>query len=73
MEPQRKAAAGPMASSSMRTSRKSFAITHSYIRPENPHKETVTVNTSVPNIERRTNRNDQNQIYQGEVNLNSIM
>lgn len=71
MDPQRKTVAGPMAPTSMKTARKSFAITNTYIRSNK--KEIVSVHTSTPAVESRAFHLEQNQIYQGDVNILSIM
>lgn len=73
MDPQRKARAGPMALSSIKTARKSFAVCNTYVKNLNSPKEIVTVHTSTPHIEHRPFHSEQNQIYQGEVNVLSIM
>lgn len=73
MDPQRKARAGPMALSSIKTARKSFAVSNTYVKNLNSPKEIVTVHTSTPHIEHRPFHSEQNQIYQGEVNVLSIM
>ncbi|OWR41292.1 hypothetical protein KGM_206112 [Danaus plexippus plexippus] len=73
MDPQRKVTAGPMAPSSLKTARKSFAVTKTYVKDMSPQKEIITVHTSTPNIEHRSFHSEQNQIYQGEVNVLSII
>lgn len=73
MDPQRKTVAGPMAPTSVKTARKSFAVTNTYIKNVNPQKQIITVHTSTPNVEHRSFHSEQNQIYQGEVNVLSIM
>lgn len=73
MEPQRKTIAGPMAPSSMKSARKSFAVTNTLIKNESPDKEIVTVHTSTPHIERRSYHHEQRQVYQGDINILSIM
>ncbi|XP_023947804.1 uncharacterized WD repeat-containing protein alr3466 [Bicyclus anynana] len=73
MDPQRKTVPGPMAPSSVRTARKSFAITNAFIKNVNPQKEIVTVHTSTPHVEHRSFHSEQNQVYQGEVNVLSII
>ncbi|XP_045491170.1 uncharacterized WD repeat-containing protein alr3466-like [Colias croceus] len=73
MDPQRKQEAGPIAPSSVKAARKSFAVTNTYVKNVSPQKEIVTVHTSSPNIEHRSFHTEQNQIYQGEVNVLSII
>lgn len=73
MDPQRKIAAGPMATSSIRAARKSFAVTKTFIKNVTPQKEIVTVQTSTPNVEHRSFHSEQNQVYYGDVNVLSIM
>lgn len=62
-----------MAPSSMKTARKSFAITNTFVKSNAPEKEIVTVHTSTPHVERRSFHVAQNQVYQGEVNILSIV
>lgn len=74
MEPRRKTPAGPMAPSSMKSARKSFAVTNTYISKTNvPQKEIITVHTSTPHVERKSFHAEQSQVYQGDVNVLSIM
>lgn len=73
MDPQRKAVAGPMAQNSIKTARKSFAVTNTYFKAVTPQKEIITVHTSTPHVEHRSFPSEQNQIYQGDVNVLSIM
>ncbi|CAK1552018.1 unnamed protein product [Leptosia nina] len=73
MDPQRRKEAGPVAPSSVKSARKSFAVTNTYVKNVTPQKEIVTVHTSAPNIEHRSFHSEQNQIYQGEVNVLSII
>lgn len=73
MDPQRKTGAGPMAPSSMKTARKSFAVTNTFVKNNAPEKEIVTVHTSTPHVERRSSHVEQSQVYQGEVNILSIV
>ncbi|KOB65856.1 Ribosome biogenesis protein YTM1 [Operophtera brumata] len=72
MVPQRKTAAGPMAPSSMKASKKSIAV--SSTKSNVPEKEVITVHTSTPSVEKRSARAEQSQIYQGEYteDLNDI-
>lgn len=80
-EPQRLTAAGPMAATSQRSARKSFAITGSLItrqvdqvQSRHQHKENTTVHTNTPALENRSQHSDhQGPIYTGDVNLMSIM
>ncbi|XP_075970089.1 uncharacterized protein LOC142972684 [Anticarsia gemmatalis] len=72
MDPQRKTAAGPMAPTSIKTARKSFAVTNTYVRPH-VEKEIITVHTSTPQTEKRSHTAQQNQVYQGDVNVLSII
>lgn len=78
-EPQRLMPAGPMAASSQRNARKSFAITDTLItkhadQSHNQHKENTTVHTNTPALEIRSQRSEhQGPIYTGDVNLISIM
>lgn len=71
MDPQRKTEAGPMAPSSKKQATKSFAILNPYSKAQK--KEIISVHTSTPALETRTIDLEQNQIYQGEVNILSIM
>ncbi|KAG6458809.1 hypothetical protein O3G_MSEX011054 [Manduca sexta] len=73
MEPRRKSVAGPMAPSSMKTARKSFAVINTFIKNAAPDKQIITVHTSTPLVERRSFHVEQNQINQGEVNVLSII
>lgn len=81
IEPQRLTRAGPMATTSQRVARKSFAITGTLIakQPErvqshNLQKESTTVHTNTPALESRSLRSDhQGPIYTGDVNLMSVM
>ncbi|XP_026745654.1 transcription initiation factor TFIID subunit 5-like isoform X2 [Trichoplusia ni] len=73
MDPQRHVVAGPMAPTSMKTARKSFAITNTYVRSHPANKEIVSVHTSTPAVEKRTFNLEQNQVYQGTVNVLSII
>lgn len=73
MEPQRKKEAGPVAPSSVKSARKSFAVTNTYVKNVTPQKEIITVHTSSPHIEHRSFHSELNQIYHGEVNVLSIM
>ncbi|KAJ8722695.1 hypothetical protein PYW07_003875 [Mythimna separata] len=71
MDPQRKTVAGPMTSSSLRKALKSGAIINNSIKSNK--KETISVHTSIPAVETRTYDVEQDQIYQGEVNILSII
>ena len=71
MDPQRKTVAGPMAPSSKKIALKSIAVVNNYNKTQK--KEIISVHTSTPAIETRTVDLEQNQIYQGEVNILSIM
>lgn len=73
MEPRRKIPAGPMAPSSVKAARKSFAVTHTYVKSSAPQKEIITVHTGTPHIETKSAHAEQNQVYQGDVNVLSIM
>ncbi|XP_028042374.1 transcription initiation factor TFIID subunit 5-like [Bombyx mandarina] len=73
MEPKRTALAGPMAPTSIKTARKSFAVTNTYIRNAPPTKEIVSVHTSMPQVEHRSFPLEQNQVYQGQVNVLSVI
>ncbi|KPJ06103.1 WD repeat-containing protein tag-125 [Papilio machaon] len=73
MDPQRKVAAGPVAPSSLKSARKSFAVTNAFVRREDKKGEILTVHTSTPNVEHRSFHADQCQLYQGDVNLLSII
>lgn len=80
-EPQRLTAAGPMAATSQRSARKSFAVTGAFITRQvdqvesrHQHKENTTVHTNTPALENRSQHSDhQGPIYTGDVNLMSIM
>lgn len=79
-EPQRLTVAGPMAATSQRTARKSFAITGTLLSRQvdkdqsgRQHKENTTVHTNTPALESRSQRGEQGPIYTGDVNLMSIM
>lgn len=80
-EPQRLTQAGPMAATSQRTARKSFAITGTLITKQvgqvqsrHQHKENTTVHTNTPAVESQTQRSEHHgPIYTGDVNLMSIM
>lgn len=74
MDPQRTAVAGPMASFNEKTSKKSFAVTNTLINKESIlNKDITTVHSSSPHVEKRSYHVEQNQIYQGEINVLSIM
>lgn len=81
IEPQRLTPAGPMAATSQRTARKSFAITGTLITKQSEHvqsrqqqRENTTVHTNTPALETRSQRSEhQGPIYTGDVNLMSIM
>lgn len=74
MEPQRKVTPGPTAPSNRKTQRKSFAITSTFLRAaQDPGKEVITVHASTPNVEKRSFHVEQSQVYNGDVNVLSIM
>lgn len=73
MDPQRKVMAGPVAPTSVGTVRKSFAVTNTYVKKHEPEKEIITAHTSTPHVEKKSFHSQQSQIFQGEVNLLSIM
>lgn len=73
MEPRRQIPAGPMAPSSMKAARKSFAVTSTYVKSNAPQKEIITVHTSTPHVEKKSFHAEQNQVYHGDVNVLSIM
>ncbi|KAJ2952731.1 hypothetical protein O0L34_g7083 [Tuta absoluta] len=73
MDHSRQMPAGPMAASSIQTARKSFAITSKFMNKPESQKEIVSVHTTAPLMERRALREEQLQIYNGEINLLSII
>lgn len=82
VEPERVTPAGPMAATSQRNARKSFAVTGTILIPrqvdrtpsQHQHKENTTVHTSTPAVETRSQRSEhQGPNYSGDVNLLSIM
>ncbi|RVE43729.1 hypothetical protein evm_011578 [Chilo suppressalis] len=76
MEPRRKVPAGPMAPSSMKAAKKTYGAYSNYINRSNnyaPAKESITVHTATPNLEHKSYHTEQNQIYQGEVNVLSVI
>lgn len=73
MDPQRKSVAGPMALSSVKAARKSFAVANTKVKDNKMQKEIITVHSSTPSVEHRLLHSEQSQIYQGDVNVLSIM
>ncbi|KAF9418457.1 hypothetical protein HW555_004745 [Spodoptera exigua] len=71
MDPQRTTLPGPLPASSKQAARKCFAITNTYIK--STKKEIVSVHTSTPTVENLSFQIEQNQIYQGDVNVLSII
>ncbi|CAG9783767.1 unnamed protein product [Diatraea saccharalis] len=74
MEPKRKLPAGPMALSSMKAAKKTLGVYNAPVNKSNaPTKELITVHTATPHLEHKSYNAEQNQIYQGEVNVLSVM
>ncbi|XP_060800483.1 uncharacterized protein LOC106139046 [Amyelois transitella] len=73
MDPQRKTMPGPMAQSSVKSARKSFAVTNAYVKSNAVQKEIISVHTSTPQVEQKSFKSEKSQIYQGEVNVLSII
>lgn len=72
MDVQRKSFAGPTATSLLVQSRKT-AVTPYHIYETMPQKEVITVHTGTPKLEAKSFPSEQNQVYQGEINLLSVM